>query len=328
MLIDSFGRTIDYLRISITDRCNLRCAYCLPPSGMEWLARENLLSADEIVYVAEAAAGLGVSKIRLTGGEPLVRPDALEIVSRIAAISGIQDVSLTTNAILLEKMAQPLAAAGLKRVNISLDTLNPEKFRRVTRYGDFSRTWSGILAAEAAGLTPIKLNTVVVGGFNTDELLPIASLSKIYPWHIRFIELMPVSNQQEWGDELPAGMQRYVSVQKMRDLLASLNLEPTGAPEGNGPARTFRISGAPGTVGFISPMGEHFCESCNRLRLTADGHLRACLLIDHEISVREALKTGEDLSVLLQQAVNQKPKGHELALKHYPEARRMAQIGG
>lgn len=328
MLIDPFGRTINYLRISITDRCNLRCAYCLPASGTQWLPREELLTADEIVRVAEAAANLGVSRIRLTGGEPLVRPDALEIVSRIATLPGIQDVSLTTNAILLENMAQPLADAGLNRVNISLDTLNPEKFRRVTRFGDFSHAWSGILAAEEAGLTPIKLNTVVVGGFNADELPHIASLSKIYPWHIRFIELMPVGNQQDWGDGLPVDAKRYVSVQQMHAQLSTLNLQPATMLSGNGPARTFRIPGAPGTVGFISPLGEHFCENCNRLRLTADGRLRACLLMDHEISVREALKNGGDLGALLQKSISQKPRGHELAQNNFPEARRMAQIGG
>ncbi|KAF0110334.1 MAG: molybdenum cofactor biosynthesis protein [Chloroflexi bacterium] len=328
MLIDPFGRSITYLRISLTDRCNLRCAYCMPLSVGQWLPREDLLTADEIIRVAEAAASLGVSKIRFTGGEPLVRPDILEIVTRIAKIDGIQDVSLTTNAMLLENMAQPLADAGLKRINISLDTLNAEKFQRITRFGDFSRTWNGILAAEKAGLMPIKLNTVVVGGFNADELPALANLTLEHPWHVRFIELMPVGNQQDWGDDLPSGAERYVSVQKMHAYLAQLNLEPTETFPGNGPARTFRIPGAPGTVGFISPLGEHFCESCNRLRLTADGRLRACLLMDREISIREVLLNGGDLKALLQQAVDQKPQGHELDLHHYPEARRMSQIGG
>jgi cyclic pyranopterin phosphate synthase len=328
MLIDPFGRAITYLRISLTDRCNLRCAYCLPASGARWLPGEELLGADEIIRVAETAAGLGVSKIRLTGGEPLVRPDALEIVHRIAAIPGIQDVSLTTNAILLEKMAKPLAEAGLKRVNISLDTLDADKFRRVTRFGDFSRAWGGILAAEAAGLTPLKLNTVVVGGFNADELPALARLTMEHPWHIRFIELMPVGNQHDWGKGFPALSERYVSVHEMRTQLSTLNLQPETAPTGNGPARTFRIPGAAGTVGFISPLGEHFCATCNRLRLTADGRLRACLLVDGEISIRNALRLGQPLEPLLMEAVRRKPKGHELAQFHYPEARRMAQIGG
>lgn len=328
MLIDPFGRSITYLRISLTDRCNLRCAYCMPASGGQWLPHEDLLTADEIIRVAEAAAGLGITKIRLTGGEPLVRPDVVEIVARIAAIDGIQDVSLTTNAMLLENMAQSLADAGLKRVNISLDTLNADKFKRITRFGDFSKTWNGILAAENAGLLPIKLNTVVVGGFNSDELPALARLTLEHPWHVRFIELMPVGNLQDWGDDLPSGANRYVLVQEMHSLLAQLNLEPTEAVTRDGPARTFRIPGAPGTVGFISPLGEHFCGSCNRLRLTADGHLRACLLMDKEISIREALHNGGDLNALLKSAVDQKPQGHELDLHHYPEARRMSQIGG
>lgn len=328
MLIDPFGRSITYLRISLTDRCNLRCAYCLPASGVKWLGQEELLSADEIVRVAESAASLGVNKIRLTGGEPLVRPDVIEIVERIAKIPGIQDLSLTTNAMLLGKMAQPLAAAGLNRVNISLDTLDPEKFHRITRYGEFARTWNGILAAEDAGLTPIKLNTVVVGGLNADELPALAHLTQEHPWHVRFIELMPVGNQQEWGDDLPSGDGRYVSVQSMHALLEGLALEPVEAAAGSGPARTFRIPGAPGTVGFISPLGEHFCSSCNRIRLTADGRLRACLLVDKEVSIREPLQQGSDLKTLLRQTVDQKPKNHELDLQHYPEARHMSQIGG
>jgi cyclic pyranopterin phosphate synthase len=328
MLIDPFGRAINYLRISLTDRCNLRCAYCLPASGVSWLPRDDFLTADEIVRVAEAAAGLGVSKIRLTGGEPLIRPDVLEIVARIAAIPTIEDLSLTTNATLLEKMAKHLAKAGLNRVNISLDTLNAVKFKRVTRYGDFSRAWNGILAAEDYGLTPIKINTVVVGGFNDDELPALARLSLDHPWHVRFIELMPVGNQQDWGIGLPVGTQRYVSVQEMRTKLSTLNLQPTNIPAGNGPARTFSIPGARGTVGFISPLGEHFCENCNRLRLTADGCLRACLLVDGEFSLQKALRLGERLEPLFVEAVKRKPLGHELAQHHYPEARRMAQIGG
>jgi len=328
MLIDPFGRAITYLRISITDRCNLRCAYCLPASGTQWLPREDLLSTDEIVRVVEAAANLGVSKIRLTGGEPLVRPDALEIVGRIAAIPGIHDLSLTTNGILLEKIAKPLAAAGLKRVNISLDTLDADRFRRVTRFGDFSRAWNGILAAEAAGLTPLKLNTVVVGSFNADELPALARLTLDHPWHVRFIELMPVGNQHDWGNGLPTGERRYVSVQEMHSLLSMFKLQPESFQISNGPARTFRIPGAPGTVGFISPLGEHFCENCNRLRLTADGRLRACLLVDNELCIRKALRQGQPLEPLLEQAIQRKPIGHELVQHHYPESRRMAQIGG
>jgi cyclic pyranopterin phosphate synthase len=328
MLIDPFGRPITYLRISITDRCNLRCVYCLPESGVQWLPTESLLTVNEIVTVAEAAINLGISKIRLTGGEPLLRPDLFEIISRISKMPGVEDLSLTTNGRNLEPIAQRLADAGLKRINISLDTLNTEKFRLVTRFGDFSSSWKGILAAETAGLKPIKLNTVVVGGFNDDELPELASLTVEHPWHVRFIELMPVVNETDWGSNLPPLAERYVSVQKMHLLLEDMNLQPLTTQTGNGPERTFRIPDALGTVGFISPLGDHFCNSCNRIRLTADGHLRSCLLVDKEISIRESLKSNIDLASLIQRAVDEKPIGHELAVHNFPESRCMSQIGG
>ncbi len=328
MLIDPFGRAITYLRISITDRCNLRCAYCQPAAGLQMLPNEELLTVNEIVHVAETAASLGIYKIRLTGGEPLVRADIVEIVGRIAKIPGITDISLTSNAILLGSLAQKLADAGLKRVNISMDTLNPEKYRRITRFGNFETAWKGILAAEAAGLMPIKLNTVVVGGFNDDEIPTLARLSLSHLWHVRFIELMPVANEQDWGDGLPSVAQRYVSVQKMQSMLQDLNMEPIEAPAGSGPERSFRVPGVPGTIGFISPLGDHFCNKCNRLRLTADGRLRSCLLVDKEISIREALKTGQDLKTFIEKAVAEKPKGHELESHNCPDARCMSQIGG
>jgi len=327
-LTDRFGRPITYLRISVTDRCNLRCVYCLPEKGVQWQARENQLSAEEIARVTETAAQMGVKRVRLTGGEPLVRPDIVEIVARIASIPGIEEVSLTTNAMLLERLAQPLADAGLKRVNISLDTLDADKFKRITRGGVIDRLWRGIAAAEAAHLTPLKLNTVVVNGLNADELPALARLTIENPWHVRFIELMPVGNGQTWGAGFPSLLERYLSVREMKFRLSFLDLEPAPTPTENGPARTFRIPGALGTVGFISPLGEHFCQNCNRLRLTADGYLRPCLLLDGEINVRNALRTGESLLPLLQKAVDAKPEGHELLLQHYPESRRMAQIGG
>lgn len=328
MLIDPYGRRITYLRISITDRCNLRCAYCQPVSGVDVFPKEVLLTTDEIVRVAETAARLGINKIRLTGGEPLMRFDLMEIVRRIAEIPGITDLSLTTNAILLEKKAQKLADAGLQRVNISLDTLDEIKYRQVTRFGDFSAAWKGILAAEAAGLEPIKLNMVVVGGFNDDEIQSFAGLSMQHDWHMRFIELMPVANEQEWGDGMPSAEQRYVSVQEMHHQLSDLHLEPLEAPSGGGPERLFRIPGALGTVGFISPVGDHFCHKCNRLRLTADGRLRSCLLVDKELSIRDALRKGEDLKAFIEKAVAEKPKGHDLKNHNCPDARCMSQIGG
>lgn len=327
-LTDRFGRSITYLRISVTDRCNLRCVYCMPENGVQWQARENQLSAEEIARVTASMSQVGVKRIRLTGGEPLVRADIVEIVARLASIPGIEEVSLTTNAMLLEKLAQPLADAGLKRVNISLDTLDADRFKRITRGGEVDRLWRGIAAAEDAGLSPIKLNTVVVNGLNADELSALARLTVENPWHVRFIELMPVGNAQNWGEGFPSLVDRYISVQEMQTQLSTFGLQPVTAPIGNGPARTFCIPGALGTVGFISPLGEHFCQNCNRLRLTADGYLRPCLLLDGEINVREALRADEPLLPLIQKAVDAKPKGHELLSQHYPESRRMAQIGG
>lgn len=327
-LIDRFGRSITYLRISVTDRCNLRCVYCRPEKGAQWQARENQLSVEEIARIVETAAQVGVKRIRLTGGEPLIRPDILEIVARLASIPGIEEVSLTTNAMLLERFAQPLADAGLKRVNISLDTLDEKKFQRITRGGSIDRLWRGIAAAEDANLTPLKLNTVVVNGLNEDELPSLAQLTIENPWHVRFIELMPVGNTQDWGEGLPLQLDRYLSVRSMQERLSTFNLQPVTAPVGDGPARTFRIPEALGTVGFISPLGDHFCHNCNRLRLTADGHLRPCLLLDGEINLREALRAGLPLLPLIQLAVDTKPRGHELLLQHCPESRHMVQIGG
>ena len=327
-LTDRFGRSITYLRISVTDRCNLRCVYCLPETGVEWQPRESQLSAEEIARITEAAAHGGVTRIRLTGGEPLVRPDILEIVRHLASIPGIEEVSLTTNAMLLARLAQPLASAGLKRVNISLDTLDADKFKRITRGGEIDRLWRGIAAAENAGLAPLKLNTVVVNGLNADELPALAHLTIEHPWHIRFIELMPVGNAQNWGEGFPVLPDRYIPVQEMQARLAGFDLQPIATPVGNGPARTFHIPDALGTVGFISPLGEHFCQNCNRLRLTADGNLRPCLLLDGEVNIRDAVRAGKPLLPFLQQAVDAKPQGHELFLQHYPESRRMAQIGG
>jgi len=328
VLTDMFGREITYLRISLTPNCNLRCVYCMPPEGIPAPKPDGLLTNKEIFSFMKQAALLGISRVRLTGGEPLLRKGLMDLVRNISTIPGIEEVSLTTNAILLEKYAADLSDAGLSRVNISLDTLNPDKFTRVTRGGQIRKVFRGIAAAEAFGLTPIKINTVVVGGFNDDELPPLARLSADHTWHIRFIELMPIGNAQDWGDSFPPVDQRYISVQEMKTRLLSLGLQPVEKPIGNGPARYYRIPDAPGTVGFISPLGEHFCEECNRMRLTADGTLRPCLLMDTEISVKDVIGDDQALSEYIARAVSQKPKNHELCLHHFPEARRMAQIGG
>jgi cyclic pyranopterin phosphate synthase len=289
-----------------------------------------MLTLDEIVRVVRSAVRLGFRKVRLTGGEPLLRPDLLPLVRAIADTPGIEEVSLTTNGMLLGQLAHPLAEAGLNRVNVSLDTLDPEKFRRLTRFGEIERVWRGLEAAECAGLTPIKLNTVVIRRVNDDELSDIARLTQHHPWHVRFIELMPVGNLGDWGEGFPPADERYFSVQEMLARLAPLGMEPAEGPIGNGPARTFRIPGAPGTVGFISPLGEHFCATCNRLRLTADGRLRPCLLMEDEVPVRGTLRQRMDITPLIEQAVTLKPPGHNLLISYAlaPQSRRMCQIGG
>jgi GTP 3',8-cyclase len=328
MLTDSFNRKITYLRISITDRCDLRCVYCMPAKGLPLKDHHDVLRYEEIAQIVRIAAEHGVREVRITGGEPLVRPDLPSLIRMIAEIPGIEDLSLTTNGMLLERQAAALAEAGLNRVNVSLDTLNPEKFKRITRLGKLEKLWRGIEAAESSGLTPIKINTVAMRNVNDDEFLDIARLSLMHPWSIRFIELMPVNNQAPWGDDFPLPEEMYISVQEIKSILQPLNLVPFMSEVGNGPARVFHQPGAPGTIGFISPLGEHFCQQCNRLRLTADGCLRPCLLSDKEIPVLHPLRAGQPIYPLLKKAVDIKPLEHQLEKAQYPKQRFMTQIGG
>ena len=328
MLQDQYGRQITYLRISVTDRCNFRCVYCMPVDGVPWQSPAAIMQYEEIAEVVRVAASQGIREVRLTGGEPLVRKDLPELVSLINAIPGIDDISLTTNGILLDKMAEPLARAGLKRVNISLDTLDPQRFTRITRGGSLARFWDALKAAEAAGLFPIKFNVVAMRGVNDDELVDLARLSMAHDWQVRFIEIMPIRNQETWGPGFPSPEDVYLSIQEMLKILEPLGLEPVEHSIGSGPAREYRLRGASGTVGFISPLGEKFCDTCNRLRLTADGFLRPCLLKEIEIPVLPALRAGEPILPLLLKAVALKPSSHELEEEHYSTGRCMRQIGG
>jgi cyclic pyranopterin phosphate synthase len=337
MLRDSFGRVIDYLRISVTDRCNLRCVYCMPPQGIQLKKHSEILTYEEIVAVVRAAAGLGIRKIRLTGGEPLVRPKVERLVEMVAAVPGIEDVSMTTNAVLLDRHAEALARAGLRRINVSLDTLRPDRFERITRFGHIADVWRGLAAAERAGLAPVKLNTVVVRGMNDDELADFGALTFDHAWHVRFIELMPVANDGDWGEHLPPPGDRLVTAEEMQARLAvrfgaeCFSEASTPSVTGNGPARIFRLPGAQGTVGFITPVSQHFCPTCNRLRLTSDGKLRPCLLADGEVDVIGTLRAGESMEqvqTLLQRAVGNKPERHRLDEDIAPQERVMAQIGG
>ncbi len=322
-LSDSFQRPIDYLRISVTDRCNLRCVYCMPAEGIDLLAHEDVLSYEEIYRVATAAAELGIKKVRVTGGEPLVRIGLSGLIEMLAQIDAIDDIALTTNGILLARYADELKVAGLRRVNISLDTLKPEKFRLITRGGDLDSVLEGIEAAGIAGLNPIKINVVVMAGSNDDELTDFACKTVDDGWHVRFIEHMPFNSEMASSS--------FVSVNEVRERLASLGeLEPCTF-KGNGPAKYYRLPQAKGTIGFITPVSEHFCFHCNRLRLTADGRLRPCLLSVQEIDLRQPLRQGisaEELKKLIKRAVESKPRKHKLAEGMVPKDRPFSQVGG
>jgi cyclic pyranopterin phosphate synthase len=323
-LYDSWQRQINYLRISVTDYCNLNCVYCSAGS-VPHLSRREILSYEEIQTLVRVAASLGINKVRLTGGEPLVRPDLVTLVRMISQIEGIDDISLTTNGILLSRYAVELREAGLDRVNVSLDTLRTDRFKRITGQAQFSEVLAGIAAANRAGLQPVKINMVVMQGINDDEVIDFARMSIDPGWHVRFIEFMPLGTAQ-------AEALKTVSTQEIRERLLALGkLEPYTGKTGNGPARYYRLPGAKGTIGFISPMTEHFCHSCNRLRLTADGQLRPCLLDDDEVNLKEALRNGastERLRELIQQAVATKRERHHLNEGSGPPERPMRQIGG
>lgn len=324
---DDFGRAINYLRVSVTDRCNLRCVYCMPPDGVDKRAHAEILRYEELALIVRAASELGISKVRLTGGEPLARLGLSGFVRMIAELPHIDDLAMTTNGTLLARHAAALAASGLQRVNVSLDTMQPDRFRRITRRGRLGDVWTGIAAARAAGLNPIKINMVVLRGLNDDEVLDFAQRTLTDEWHVRFIELMPIGDNVAWAGD------GTVPVPEIRARIEARfgPLEPVHGPKGNGPARYYHLSGASGTVGFIGARSEHFCATCNRLRLTADGHLRPCLMSAEEIDLRTPLRAGADLEEikdLLGQAIFRKPESHRLAERLSPRDRTMAQIGG
>jgi cyclic pyranopterin phosphate synthase len=323
-LYDSFQRPIDYLRISVTDRCNLRCVYCMPSQGIDLISRQDILTFEEIGAVAKAAAELGIKKIRLTGGEPLVRAGISDLIRMLAAVPGIDDISLTTNGILLAKYAAGLKAAGLKRVNVSLDTLLPERFAKITGFSCFGEVMAGIEAAHRAGLEPVKINTVVIAGSNDDEILDFGRKSISEGWHVRFIEHMPFYAENHLASN-------FVSAAQVKECLEALGkLEPCAPGAGNGPARYYRFAGAKGSVGFITAVTEHFCVNCNRLRLTADGKLRLCLFSEEEIDLKQALREGisiEKLKEILRQGAARKPAGQNTVVKP-PKGRPFSQVGG
>ena len=305
---DGFGRRIEYLRISVTDKCNLRCVYCMPEEGLPWLRRSDLLSYEEIAAIVRTMAGMGLRRVRITGGEPLVRRDLPVLVRDIAAIPGIDDIALSTNAVLLDELAEPLRDAGIRRVNISLDSLRPDRVDAIARRpGSHARIFAGIAAAERAGLHPVKINTVIMRGRNDDELAEFARATIDRPWHVRFIEVMPVA------ENLGVSAHEFVSAFEMLESLRSIGeLEPVAGPDGNGPATYFRFAGAAGTVGVITPMSHNYCDRCTRMRLTADGKLRPCLFGDIETNLRDPLRNGDPLEPLIEHTLRIKPERHHL----------------
>jgi cyclic pyranopterin phosphate synthase len=305
---DTFGRRIEYLRISVTDKCNLRCVYCMPEAGLPWLRHEQILSYEEIAQVVATMAPLGLRKLRLTGGEPLVRRDVVNLVELLAAIPGIEDIALSTNAVLLADQAAALKGAGVTRANISLDSLRPDRIDAIARRpGTHARILDGLAAAEQVGFEPLKINVVVMRGRNDDELEDFARATIDRPWHVRFIELMPVA------ENLDLSAHEFVSAIEMLQRLRRIgDLAPVAGPTGNGPATYFQYPSARGSVGVITPMSHNYCDRCNRMRLTADGHLRPCLFGDIQTNLRDPLRRGEPLEPLIQHTLAIKPERHHL----------------
>jgi cyclic pyranopterin phosphate synthase len=310
---DSFARVIDYLRISITDKCNLRCIYCMPDDGIAPARHTDLLRYEEITRIASVAASLGVRKIRLTGGEPLVRKNLAFLVSSLKIIPGIEDLSLTTNGLFLERHAASLAEAGLDRVNISIDSLKPERYREITRGGNLAAVMSGLREAEQSGLSPVKINMVPIRGLNEDEILDFARITLNTAYHVRFIECMPAGAVNFWSPE------KYMTTAEIKGIIETLGrLSPVRVRK-SGPSKYYRLEGAMGVIGFISALTHHFCGDCNRLRLTADGKLRPCLFSETEIDLRSAIRCGapdEEIGRLLRLSIEVKPKEHMLGNAH------------
>ncbi len=334
-LRDNFKRTIDYMRISVTDRCNLRCIYCMPPDGLIPIRHKEILRYEEIVRVLKIAVDIGVRKIRITGGEPLVRNNIPYLIKLIKSIEGVKDLSLTTNGIMLEQYADSLSEAGLDRVNISLDSLKPERYGEITRGGDIRAVLRGIEAAEKAGLDPIKINMVPIRGINDDEIVDFARMTLKFPYQVRFIEFMPFVMPDIWSPE------RFIPAEEIRAVVESIGpLAPVKLRK-SGPARYFSLDGAAGVLGFISPLSNHFCGECSRLRLTADGKLRPCLFSETEIDLKSALRSDApdtEIERLIRLSIDVKPEGHNMRIQNTDirkfvdaqreSARPMSRIGG
>jgi len=317
---DNYGRKINYMRISITDLCNLRCVYCMPEEGIEKHPHQKNLTFEEILDLIKAGVSLGVNKIRLTGGEPLVRHGIVDLVRQIGEIPGINDLTMTTNGILLPKYAKDLKEAGLNRVNISLDTFDPVKFHQITRCGNLEDVLAGLAAARDAGMDPIKINTVLIKGFNDDEIETFVNYTKDEAVDVRFIELMPLGESSDFAEN------KYLSNGEVLKRMPTLN--PLLEPDKTGPAEYYQLPGAKGRVGLINPISKHFCSECNRIRVTTDGKIKPCLHSDYEIDLVELHKAGKTYKEILLQAINEKPEKHHISEHEKQSLRNMNQIGG
>ena len=324
-LIDTYGRRINYLRLSVTDRCNLRCCYCMPAEGVAKLEHGELLSYEQLFRVASACVAQGIEKIRVTGGEPLVRKGLTDFLKRLSGISGLKELVLTTNGMLLKELALPLREAGVARLNISLDSLKPDTFARITRSGDLAKVLDGIAAAEQAGFPPVKINMVVMRGVNDDEILDFAALSIDKPYTVRFIEYMPTLRDRGWHAQCMPGSEILARIAGRYALL------PLVGAENAGPARNFKINGAAGAIGIITPISGHFCESCNRIRVTAAGFVRGCLFSEHGVDLKPLLESPNPALLVetLRRMVTEKPGRHHLAEEGEEKLRlNMSRIGG
>lgn len=321
---DQFGRSIQYLRISVTDRCNFRCPYCMPEQGLPWLPKADILSYEEIADVVRQLAPLGLRRLRVTGGEPTIRPNLDELIRMLRANANVEDIALSTNGVRLPPIAALYRDAGLDRVNISADSLRPDRIAAIARRNLGFDPIAAAAAATAAGLDPVKINVVVMRGINDDEVLDFARLTLDHPWHVRFIELMPVGGLRELTFE------HVVPSDEVLGRIAKLGaLEPSAGPaRGNGPAAYYRLPGAAGSIGVITPMTHTYCASCNRVRLTADGRLRTCLFGDHEVDLRGPLRAGEPLAPHFRRALDEKPREHALLQLRVGGLRALSQVGG
>ena len=323
-LRDSYGRSIEYLRISVTDTCNFRCRYCMPAAGLQWLPKADLLTYEEIARVVSELAPLGLRRLRITGGEPTIRPDLQRLIAMLRKTPGIEDISLSTNGLRLPELARTYRDAGLDRVNISADSLRPERIKWISRREVDFDPIAAALAAGDAGLSPIKLNVVVMRGVNDDEVSEFARLTIDHDWHVRFIELMPVGEMRDLTWE------HVVDSDEVLKRIGSVGpLSPTAGPrKGNGPARYYRFADARGTIGVITPMSHTYCGSCNRVRLTADGRLRTCLFGDDEVDLRTPLRDGLPLAPFFRRALSTKPKEHNLLQMKVGGLRALSEVGG